>query len=614
MFRVIHSQRYLAQLALQSVPLWEELEKSGGRTLIDREGTLWFGQQNVSTTEGEIQAAIGVMKELGLPYTELTAGQIESRYHFAHLPRNFVGVFQENAGTVRVPDVLRTLYDLAKSQRVETREYTELVSLFPDKTGVSLRARETESKSNKTKESSYRSRKVVLCPGPYVNEAVRSLGFQLDVEIWQLASAYFKLRSGAATPPMWFVFQTQAGDDPGLYYGFPDSNWELPGHARVAPAFASRVLRSVRYRSLAPDVTDLARTSDFVRHRMPGLDPNPVETSSCLITMTKDQDPVLDFVPDFVPHRERIVMYVGGWGFKYVPLFGKALAELAIHGQTAIDVGHFQIGRADVLSQEAQYRSIIRHGVRKAPPAKRVVIAGAGMAGLVAGSLLKRAGHKVTIVEASDRVGGRIRTIRKPFGRAKDGQYGEAGAMRIPSFHVLVNDYIELFGLKTDPFLETDPDNNSYILVNGVRVLRKDYLTNPDLLGYPVSATESGKTAEALLEAVIQPIVEFVESDPATNWPIVLERYDKYSIRGYLKEQTRYSEAAIEMIGILLDEEALMSTSFIESIRDQIDINANNTYREIRGGMERLPRSFLKELKGNIRLNFRIDRIEQDGG
>ena len=46
---------------------------------------------------------------------------------------------------------------------------------------------------------------------------------------------------------------------------------------------------------------------------------------------------------------------------------------------------------------------------------KKVVIIGAGMSGLVAGYELTRAGHDVIILEARDRVGGRVLTLREPF-------------------------------------------------------------------------------------------------------------------------------------------------------------------------------------------------------
>jgi NADPH-dependent 2,4-dienoyl-CoA reductase/sulfur reductase-like enzyme len=79
---------------------------------------------------------------------------------------------------------------------------------------------------------------------------------------------------------------------------------------------------------------------------------------------------------------------------------------------------------------------------------KRILILGAGLAGLVAAYELKRAGHQVTIREATLRAGGRVRTIREPF---SDGLYAEAGAGRIPNTHNLTLDYAKRFSLQVAP-------------------------------------------------------------------------------------------------------------------------------------------------------------------
>src|SRR3954451_2807766 len=88
-------------------------------------------------------------------------------------------------------------------------------------------------------------------------------------------------------------------------------------------------------------------------------------------------------------------------------------------------------------------------GLRRQGPAKRIVILGAGLAGLAAAEELINAGHTVTILEARNRPGGRVYTLRKPFA---EGLYAEAGAGRIPSTHALTLKYVKRFGLQLDPF------------------------------------------------------------------------------------------------------------------------------------------------------------------
>src|SRR5262249_58505134 len=86
------------------------------------------------------------------------------------------------------------------------------------------------------------------------------------------------------------------------------------------------------------------------------------------------------------------------------------------------------------------------------PPAvspKKVLVVGAGLAGLVAAYELTQAGHDVTILEAQLRPGGRVQTVREPF---SDGLYTEAGAARIPDNHDLTLYYVKHFCLTLVPF------------------------------------------------------------------------------------------------------------------------------------------------------------------
>jgi Monoamine oxidase len=93
--------------------------------------------------------------------------------------------------------------------------------------------------------------------------------------------------------------------------------------------------------------------------------------------------------------------------------------------------------------------SLIRLPIVSASVApKKIIIIGAGMAGLSAGYELSQAGHEVTILEARTYCGGRVHTIREPF---SDGLFAEAGAARIPDDHDLTLKYVKLFDVPLEP-------------------------------------------------------------------------------------------------------------------------------------------------------------------
>ena len=91
---------------------------------------------------------------------------------------------------------------------------------------------------------------------------------------------------------------------------------------------------------------------------------------------------------------------------------------------------------------------------------RRVIVIGAGLAGLSLAYELDRAGWSVTILEARTRPGGRVFTMREPF---SDGLYAEAGAARIQDSHQFTLKYAKQFNLTLDPFWPSDGARVSYV-------------------------------------------------------------------------------------------------------------------------------------------------------
>lgn len=256
----------------------------------------------------------------------------------------------------------------------------------------------------------------------------------------------------------------------------------------------------------------------------------------------------------------------------------------------------------------SDYVQVVHEGISKqfegTGEKKKVVIVGAGLAGLSAGYELLRAGHEPIILEAQQRVGGRIYTMREPFAR---GLYGEAGAMRIPRSHELTMAYVDKFCLSTSEFPMGNP--NAYVYIGGVKRRLAECIENPECMGFEVSDVEKGKISGQYWEQTIRPLVELIETNGEAGWEQIYKEYDQYSVREFL-ELKGWSEGMIEMFGLLNNQEAMMNSSFLELFRE----DGGNYYTnmcQIIGGADNLPHAFLPELGQRIRYGARMIAIDQ---
>ena len=255
---------------------------------------------------------------------------------------------------------------------------------------------------------------------------------------------------------------------------------------------------------------------------------------------------------------------------------------------------------ADVLS-------VPREGLEgRSGERKRVLVIGAGMAGLVAAYELRRQGHDPVVFEAQGRVGGRIYTLRAPFA---PGIYAEAGAMRIPSAHDLTMEYCRLFELPMRPFVMGNPKGIVY--VGGVRMTAAEANEHPERLPFNLAPSEHGRSADSLWQDAIADIRQMVESDGENAWPEIVRRYDEYSLYEFLKARG-FSEGAIEFYAVMNFVESDLHNSFVEVLREELG-GAYENMSTIAGGMDALPNAFFRELQDVVRLGAEVRAIEQDG-
>jgi monoamine oxidase len=102
-------------------------------------------------------------------------------------------------------------------------------------------------------------------------------------------------------------------------------------------------------------------------------------------------------------------------------------------------------------------------------------------------------------------------------------------------------------------------------------------------------------------------VVDRIRKD---GWDAVYEDYDQYSVREFLEDVNGWSEGAIEMFGLLFNQESLMNSSFLELLREELGGYYTDMVYLV-GGTDTLPYAFVPELRHYIRFGAKMTAIDQ---
>jgi monoamine oxidase len=225
-----------------------------------------------------------------------------------------------------------------------------------------------------------------------------------------------------------------------------------------------------------------------------------------------------------------------------------------------------------------------------------VVIVGAGLAGLAAARDLSAMGATVVAVDARDRVGGRVWTIRDGFA---DGQHAEAGGDMIDEAQTEIRTLARELGLTL-----------TRILRGGFGAVRLDPRGRPRI----VSRNIAGGWAR--LEAALEPVMRpYRLAEQRWDSPIAAA-IARRSVAGWLDEHKDDAELRATATGLrgffLADPEELSLIALVDQFASNAQDAPWNLYR-LDGGNDTLARALATPLGERVKLKTEVVAVSHRG-
>ena len=236
---------------------------------------------------------------------------------------------------------------------------------------------------------------------------------------------------------------------------------------------------------------------------------------------------------------------------------------------------------------------------------KSVIVMGAGIAGLSCAYELKRLGHDVTVLEASGRAGGHVRTFHDQFA---DGLYADIGAEHFyyPGYTEYWR-YLKEFSLTAIPYPRRD---NMVRFLNGERYSEQDLQSRPTLgkLGFNQREMDflSRRPWADLPLLFLERYVDRVR-DEANPFERGLSELDSLSVTALLNREGA-SAAAVQYAGGSGNALQSVWAAAIKKLRGT-DLESKKLFR-LKGGNQLMTDAFAARLGNRVRLGCPVTRIE----
>lgn len=294
-------------------------------------------------------------------------------------------------------------------------------------------------------------------------------------------------------------------------------------------------------------------------------------------------------------------------------------------GMTAGAATMYQAMSALSFAAESHYDS--NFALSGAPKGSKILVLGAGLAGMTAAYELHKAGYKVEVLEFNQKAGGRCWTIRggdtyTELGGAvqqckfDEGHYLNPGPWRIPYHHHAVLGYCHKFGVALEPFVQV----NYNALLHSSKAFggkpKRYREIQADFQGHVAELLNKSVNQGALDQAVTAEDREKLMS-ALRDWA-GLDKSGKYkksyeaSLRRGFKVDAGGGLMPKEENSDIIDFQTLLNSDLWGHIATGQNYEFQTTLFQPVGGMDSIAKAFEKQVRDLIRYNAKITEIDQN--
>jgi sarcosine oxidase len=305
-FRHAYDDAHYVRMAKESLSLWRELEDDAGQVLVELTGCIDHGPAPVIERVAAALIGESVAREVLDP-------EVASR-RWPGMRFDDAVLFHPEGGRCLADATVRALQDRAAAHGAVVRFGVGPASLEVNGAGDGVVVRGADE--------SWAARVAVVTAGGWVREVLGSVASVPATVTLEQVQHFTPLDPAQ----QWPSFLHHRAGAP-LVYGLLSSGEGM----KVDEHHAGRPI-DPETDSREADPVRRAAVADYVREWFPGLDPTPVHTATCLYTTTPTEDFVIDRIGPVV-----IGSPCSGHGFKFTPLVGRMLADLADGTETRPD-------------------------------------------------------------------------------------------------------------------------------------------------------------------------------------------------------------------------------------------------------------------------------------